>query len=314
MNTFKKIGLTALASSLVVTSAVAGEMSVTGTASLTVKNNSKTAAGKTFEQGNVLNFTGSGELDNGISVTLAMELDQGDAEGANSPFDNQSVTLSSDALGTMKFSGHGGSSAQTSIDTTAAGDLWNNGFGITDPLSSGTGNNSIFYTLPTIMDGVAVNASYAPGSAGNDTETGYGVTYTGIEGLSVSAATGETGSTTAGADHNSVLASYAFGPVTVSYSNTENDTDAAGGNEDITSYNLAYTLTDDISVTYGTETFETEGSTVDEEVDGVGVSYTTGGMTLSANQYTASGVGNSNTESASTGDMERWKLSASFAF
>lgn len=164
------------------------------------------------------------------------------------------------------------------------------------------------------MDGVAVNASYAPGSAGNDTETGYGVTYTGIEGLSVSAATGETGSTTAGADHNSVLASYAFGPVTVSYSNTENDTDAAGGNEDITSYNLAYTLTDDISVTYGTETFETEGSTVDEEVDGVGVSYTTGGMTLSANQYTASGVGNSNTESASTGDMERWKLSASFAF
>jgi outer membrane protein OmpU len=39
MNTFKKIGLTALAGSLVVTSAYAGAMSVSGGASIGMKNN-----------------------------------------------------------------------------------------------------------------------------------------------------------------------------------------------------------------------------------------------------------------------------------
>ena len=40
MNKFKKVGLTALAGSLVVTSAVAGEMSVSGGASIGLKNTS----------------------------------------------------------------------------------------------------------------------------------------------------------------------------------------------------------------------------------------------------------------------------------
>ena len=43
MNTFKKIGLTALAGSLVVTSAYAGSMSVSGGASIGLKNTTKTA-------------------------------------------------------------------------------------------------------------------------------------------------------------------------------------------------------------------------------------------------------------------------------
>ena len=40
MNNLKKIGLTALASSLIATSAFAGEMSVTGSASIALKNQS----------------------------------------------------------------------------------------------------------------------------------------------------------------------------------------------------------------------------------------------------------------------------------
>ena len=69
MNNFKKIGLTALAGSLVATSAVAGEMSVSGGASNKVrntKNMTKASTGKSFSMGDQLTFTGSGELDNGI--------------------------------------------------------------------------------------------------------------------------------------------------------------------------------------------------------------------------------------------------------
>ena len=114
MNTFKKVGLTALAGSLVVTSAVAGEMSVSGGASIGLKNTTKSSTGKSWTMGNQLTFSGSGELDNGMNVSLSFVLDQADDSTtglANSPFDSHSVTISSDSLGTLVFSGEGGSSA-----------------------------------------------------------------------------------------------------------------------------------------------------------------------------------------------------------
>ena len=71
--------------------------------------------------GNQLTFTGGGELDNGMTVSMSFELDNDNASGA---FDDKSVTISSDALGTVKFSGHGGSSAVSAMDATAAGDIF----------------------------------------------------------------------------------------------------------------------------------------------------------------------------------------------
>ena len=111
-------------------------------------------------------------------------------------------------------------------------------------------------------------------------------------------------------------ASYAYSSFTLSYSNTESayDTDADGTDEEISSWNVAYTVSDDLSIAYGQETIETEDAATDEEVSKINVSYTTGGVTLSASQFEASAVGNTTTETASTGDKERWSLSATFAF
>ena len=80
MNKFKKLGLTALAGSLVATSAYAGEVTVAGGASMGVKNNSGTDGGKSWTMGNQLTFTGGGELDNGLNVSISFVLDQGDNE------------------------------------------------------------------------------------------------------------------------------------------------------------------------------------------------------------------------------------------
>ena len=56
MNKFKKIGLSALAGSLVATSAFAGEMSVAGGASINLEhiNGGAASAGKTYSMGNQL--------------------------------------------------------------------------------------------------------------------------------------------------------------------------------------------------------------------------------------------------------------------
>jgi len=318
----KKIGLTALAASLVSVSAHAGEMSVAGGASIGLKNTSKSSSCKSWTMGNQLTFTGSGELDNGMNVSLSFVIDQNDdstlgtgAQLDNAPFDSHSVTVSSDSLGTLVFSGEGGSSAQSAIDTTAAGDAWNNGSGITAPRASEAGNNSLMYTLPNVMDDLTIKASYSPGSAGGASATAWHVGYSGVEGLSLDYAVGQTETIGSEQEHTTMKASYAYSSFTVSYSNTENAYDAASGtDEEVSSWNIAYTVSDDLSIAYGTETIETEGQAVDEEVDKFNVSYTTGGVTLSASQFNASGVGNTTTEAHNTGDKDRWALSATFAF
>ena len=308
----KKIGLTALAGSLVVTSAYAGALSVSGGASIGLKNTTKTATGKSWTMGNQITFSGSGELDNGMNVSLSFVIDQADD---TLPFDGHSVTVSSDSLGTLKFSGEGGSSAQSAIDTTAAGDLWNNGSNVTVPRSAEAGNNSLFYTLPTIVDDLAATASYSPGGAGGSSATSWALTYTGVEGLSVSYGTGETNTVGSEQDHTTMKASYAIGSFTVAASSTESNYDAAASiDETVDSWQVAYTISDDMSVTYGVDTIETEAASVDEEISGIGVSYTTGGVTLTANRFEATGQGNSNSETSLTGDQERWSLGASFAF
>ncbi len=318
MNKFKKVGLTALAGSLVVTSAVAGEMSVSGGASIGLKNTSKTATGRSWTMGNQLTFSGSGELDNGMNVSLSFVLDQGDETtetSARSPFDSHSVTVSSDALGTLVFSGEGGSSASSAIDTTAAGDLWDNGSGFGSPPSAEAGDNSMLYTLPSLMDDMSIKVGYSPGSAGGEGATSFAVGFTGVEGLSVDFGVGDTETIGSEAEQTVMKGSYAFGSFTLSASNNEYDYSLATQNdEETSSWQVAYTVSDDLSISYGSETRDTATKTVDEEAEAINVSYTTGGVTISATQYEFSGKGNSNTESASTGDVERWALSATFAF
>ena len=322
MNKFKKVGLTALAGSLVVTSAVAGEMSVSGGASIGLKNTTKTSSGRSWTMGNQLTFTGSGELDNGMNVSLSMVIDQNDdstlstgAQLDNSPFDSHSVTVSSDTLGSLVFSGEGGSSASSAIDTTAAGDLWDNGSGFGTPASAEAGNNSMLYTLPSLMDDVTIKAGYSPGGAGGPGATSFSVGFTGVEGLSVDLGVGDTETIGTTATQTVMKASYAIGSFTVAASSNEYDYSLATQNdEETTSWKVAYTVSDDLSVSYGSETRDTATKTVDEEAEAITVSYTTGGVTISASQYEFTGRNNTTTESATGGDTERWALSATFAF
>jgi len=315
----KKIGLTALAASLVSVSAYAGEMSVAGGASVTIKNNSGTDGGKSITMGNQLTFSGGGELDNGLNVALSFVLDH--ADNVASGFDSHSITVSSDSLGSITVAGDGTGNAQSALDTTAAGDIWDNGFTYTGANTAYTAmggsdannNKSINYTLPTLMDDLSVAVSYSGQTTATNSTTAFGVTYTGVEGLSVSYGAGEAGSTTANtaADVTTMKASYAIGSFTAAVSNTENDLTGTGTDEEMSSWKLSYTVSDDLSVSYGEETHETSGQTTDEEFESVSVSYTTGGMTITASQNDATGLGNT---AGTTGEASRWKLGASFAF
>ena len=77
MNNFKKVGLTALAGSLIASSAFAASMSVTGGADISLMNSSNADQGNSFSSGDSLNFSASGELDNGFVITSNVEIDGG---------------------------------------------------------------------------------------------------------------------------------------------------------------------------------------------------------------------------------------------
>ena len=327
MNNFKKIGMTALAASLVSTSVFAGELTASGSASVTMEgwSGTTTNTSRGLSMADSVYLTGSSELDNGMTVSMSFELDSDN--GSTSSYDDKSVSVSSDTLGTFKFSGHGGSTASTAIDATAAGDMWDN-FDSTDETSIGQsdgvavkaaagGNNSLFYTLPSMVDGLAVTASYRPASSTaleTAAATAYGITYTGVEGLSASfgVADVETGTASSSGDQTVMKASYAYGPVTIAYSSNEYDVDGTSNDQDTTSWNVSYTLTDSISIGYGDETIETVSSSdQDAEYSGINASYTAGGMTVTAKMIDAENIVHG---TGASEDGEYWSLGLSFAF
>jgi outer membrane protein OmpU len=332
MNNFKKIGLTALAASLVATSAFAGSLDVSGGASIKtahVTTATGANAGKAFSMGNSVTFAGSGELDNGMTVSVSFELDQGAANNAaqtagssseaiaantGAVFDSHSVTISSDAMGSLTFAGHGGDSAQSQVKDMT-GKIWDYQGTSQGALSSSTSNNMMLYTLPTLMDGVSVKASYVPGGAAGtqyDSAVDFAIAYTGVEGLTVGYASGESHATKATlADVETMYAKYAYGPLTVAYSSSERDEATAANDREHVAYSVAYTVSDNISVSYGVSEQSTPGDTTDtdEEVSGITASYTMGGMTISGamididNQGFVSGT-----------KSEAWELGLAFAF
>ena len=334
MNNFKKIGLTALAASLVSVSANAGEMSVSGSASLGLAGYSgeELVSGNEYSMGNQLTFSGSGELDNGLTVSLSFVLDQGDDNGTNGtdadsnggvPFDSHSLKISSDAMGTLTFNGEGGTTTANMIDGSAAGDIWDKFDGLTNAVgltnaggvtaTATAGNNSFYYSSPELMDGLTIQASFEPQTATEKAGTGLGLTYTGVEGLTVNYAEADaTNSTDALSGTSTVMGfSYAIGSFTAAYETMEYDVDTAARDLDMDSMALTYTVNDELSLTYGQEEIKRQGTDTEAKYSGVSAAYTAGGMTISAGMWDAKSA---EFDSGSHSDLEKWTLGASFAF
>ena len=225
MNNFKKVGLTALAGSLIATSAFAGSMSVSGGADISLVNDSNHDRGNAFSSGDSLNFSGTAELDNGLTVTSKVEIDGG-------TYDDRSVVISGDGMGTLTFQ-QSGSTAMSAVDDvtpTAYDAPW-------DVLAQGatstsktagqatkegaiggftTGNN-FFYTAPDMVDGLNVNLSYTPSGASRpDGSISWALEYTGVEGLTVGLAQDDNGlKGTSKLETETMYGKYAFGSIRV---------------------------------------------------------------------------------------------------
>jgi len=238
-------------------SANAGELGVSGTAKATYNIQSgKTNAGKGLGITNELNFTASGELDNGYTWSYSMELDPGattpsgstDTSPGNAQNDDTKLTLTTPYGTVGVFISEGG----LDLEDAASQSVYARPTDIGDP--SGTSDNytidsynNVQYHMPAdlLPFGIVGKIAYAtntadtePGSSGNNK----GATYTGsstasgatatelqvkaapVDGLAIGASYFEFGGDQGEAKNDSLgesgayYATYATGPVSIGYS------------------------------------------------------------------------------------------------
>jgi outer membrane protein OmpU len=266
MNNFKKIGLTALAGSLVAVSAQAGEMSVSGSFNATYSTQTGTAGaananmlttgdhGKGIGNDKDVTFSGSGELDNGWTFsgyTLMKD---------NFDVSSSALSMTMGSLGTISTGSQtGGNSTKYDVQTPMAYEEVDDGGAVSlsaNYVGNWGDNNSLVYASPSFDLGdmsAVVHIEYSPeasGSSPNDGGvtssatwgsgqslglilSGYGATF-GVYGAERSTESQTVGVQDAFA--GVAYINYSFGPVSVGYSESYHDDGlqgaAAGANTD----------------------------------------------------------------------------------
>ena len=307
MNNLKKIGLTALGTAMVATSAQAASLSVSGATSIFFGGEDNSNAGNGWSMTDQIDFNASGEMDNGFTVDMYLQFDGG------STLDDKTLAIGMGDMGTLTFSGHGGNGPVGAWDDktpSANEESWGTSIGgtVDGPTNSAVSDNSFIYDY-TVTDGLALKAAYKP-SKGTalESSTEIGVSYTGMEGLTVLAAMGENNSAADKIDLSVFSVNYAMGPITVGFQSNESDA-GTGTDEDFSAYGISYAVSDDVSVSYGVSTVDYSSSLEDQDSSAVSVSFTAGGVGISASHQTTDNVAG-----AAAADNSAYEINFSFAF
>ena len=318
MNKLTKIGLSALAGSLVAVSAQAGALSVTGSASLTFSNSddkSHAAEGNQWTMGDSITFAGSGEMDNGMTISVSYELD-GDAADTGNELDSHSMTLDTNGMGTITFAGHGGSSAMSAIDDVtpnAYEESWDVVAGAATPPGGSAGNNMFTYKSPD-LGGATITMAYlnASDAITDQSYMDFAIVATPsmVDGLTVGFGMGETEETHGTViDDSSMYAKYTYGSVTVGYQIGESDGPASSDDIDFEAIGITYAVTDDFTIGYNTSELDKASDSDVQESTAIGASYTSGGITVGGSMNSVDNVGY-----AATADKEGYEFNIAFAF
>ena len=335
MINWKKAGLTALAGSLVATSAFAGAVSVSGTANLTyTANGGQEDTGEADEGGNhdgnrwglnkSLSFSGSGEMDNGWTVSVSQTLKDGSSTGLG-------MTIDMGDMGSLNYEADTGARGIGKIKDmmpTADEDVGNgidvDGSGTAGLSGTVSGGTQGFHYSKTVSDMIEIGIGYAPKSqagGANGAVSGTGAEQSNVsgfvkidpmDGLEIGVGVGEADSTVAAKtdDHTTVYATYVWGNATIGYQISDKDSSAtaAGSDDEQTRWGVLYAVNDEMSVSYQNHVND-NGTATDEEATGWSASYTSGGMTFKVHRNSADDVAN-----ATANESEHTEVGITFAF
>ena len=306
MTNLRKIGLTALAGTLAATTAHAGDLTVTGTATMEYQSTQNTINDNTdsFSQNGTIVFSGSGELDNGMGVSFMQALSEGSLT-------SQSVALDMGDMGTLSVASLNMAGIGTIQDMVPnAGeqpwdDLGTHGApeqGVAAPHSG----NRLGYSVS--VGGATVSA--AMDYQQNSPTTSAAVQLPGlVEGFNIGAGIAvDQESATLENDIETYFISYAVGPISVGAQQTKVDHQTANSDIERDSYGITFAVNENLSIGYGVSDTEFDALALDEENTGIQASYTSGGMTVGVVNNTKDNSNGANT------DLEMTELKLTFAF
>jgi len=311
MNNLKKVGLTALATTLVTSASVAGELSVSGSATLSYTGLNTNSDVNPWAMGDSVKFNGGGDLDNGMTVSVYYELDGG-------TYDDYNLKLGMGDSGTLSFSGASSSGSGVDKLKDIVPNAYSPVYEATDAVDSGlidaSGNNQTGqWGYDVSLGNAALSASYNPrGTAGGvkgGAETGYAIVYSGLmDGLELSAGYFDDGEE---AENDTIGVKYTMGSVTAGYQITNVDYEAqATTDQDATHYGITVAINEDLTIGAARQEIEFDGAADDEVNSGVSASYTMGSIAIGANMNTLEAKGGS----ATAKDIEATVLNIAFSF
>jgi len=292
MTNFKKIGLTALAGALASTTVNAGELSVSGNAIMEYQADTRNTTGSDnhtdgFVMNSTLTFSGSGELDNGMTVSMYQSL----ASGAVT---SEGVTLDMGDMGKLSLDSWGYHTGITSVadkiptagenvhdDTNDASGQVHDQPTVGVAKTGSDGRDVLGYAWSNDMVTFSLSASQAAAGPENSAA----ITINAVEGLSIGGGVGTnmndaTGREEEEDDLSTMFATYTMGPVSVGYQKTEIDTEAANSDIEAEHYGISFAVNENFSISYGERNVEFDAFASDEESKGVSASYTAGSMSF----------------------------------
>jgi outer membrane protein OmpU len=306
MKNITKLGLTALAGSLVASSAFAGAMSVSGSAKITHQSvDEDEVKGNSFSNSKGISFSGSGELDNGYTVSTTYTM-------SNAAFSTSQVTIDMGDMGTVGLwnnANGAGINKYSDMMPTAGEQVWDDSDGDDNGIPIHDNDNMLGYngTFGNIGVSLAYVNGGAGGANGGASDSSWVVTYSGaIDGLEIGAGQGENGTTQ---DLQTIYAKYTMGSVTVGYQISEVDTLSSTADEETNAYSASIAINENLSVSAGRHSVDMGAGKVDEVSTGISASYTMGGTTVGF-------VANSTEDVAGTSgsDDSFREIAVSFAF
>ena len=310
MNKLTKVGLTALGTTLVASASVAGEMSVTGSAVLSYTGLSTNSDVNPWAQGNSIKFNGGGDLDNGMTVSVYYELDQG-----FNVYDDYNLKLGMGDMGTLSFSGASSSGSGVDKLKDIVPNAYTPVYEATDASDKGlidiSGNTQAGqWGYDTSMGDLTISASYnpEPGVDNKEAETGIALIYSGFDGVELSGAYFYDGDE---AENNTMGIKVTMGQMTAAYQLTEvNYAGTATKDQNASHYGISVAVNDSLSVSAGQQNIEIDNTAEDETNSGFGASYTMGSISMYGGFNKLENVGGS----ATAGDIEASIFNISFAF
>lgn len=307
MNKLRKVGLTALATTLVASSAYAGELGVSGSATLNYSGLNTVSNGNPWTMGNSVTFSGGGDLDNGMTVGVSYELD-------DDVMDDYKMTLGlGDGLGTITFSGDsvnaGGVDAVKDIVPTAYTAVYENTNTVDNGLATTSGRNTTgMWGYKNSFGDLAVNLGYNTKNsavAGGD-EMSIGLTYA-MDGITVVAGRMEDDKQ---ATNDTVGLKYTMGSITAAFQRTDVNYDGSVGNDQSADhYGISVAVNENLSVSAGRQAIDIDTTVDDETNTGFSASYTMGSITLGGGFNDVESAGG-----AANADAEVTMLNIAFAF